>query len=364
MNLYINANTLTDTNIGSIGRMLINVIKAFEAFQDVKIILISDIKINSDILSSFGNVEKVLSRGQKNLNFNTFIMSYLPWMYKLLKKEQNNIDVFWEPQNYLLKSFSNFKTVVTIHDVFPLEPIANRNFIKRKIFFYFMKKTLINATYIQTPSEFTKNRIESFFYKANNIYSIHHGVETDIFSTRNHNESDIDYKYALFLGRISYWKGIDFLLDVAEEFYSKTSLKILLAGALVDNDLKIKIQDLEKKGVVEYLGFISDEYKNYLIANSKLFLYPSRYDGFGQPPLEAILQDKNVLVSNIPVLKEVTNNLGYYFQVDNKNDFILTALESFNEDSYQKEKMKKYVRHLNWKNYTINFYNDLLKGKR
>ena len=362
MNLYINANTLTDKNIGSIGRMLINVIKEFEEFSEIKITLISDIKIDANILNEFKNINNEIYRNKKNKNFNSFIISYLPWVYKILS-QQKDIDLFWEPQNYLLKSFSKFKTVVTIHDVFPLEPIANRNFIKRKLFSYFIKNTLTNTRYIQTPSNFTANRIKFFFNETKKIYTIHHGVETNIFSTRRDDENNINYNYALFLGRISYWKGIDLLLDVAEELHKNTSLKIVLAGALVDDTLKIKIQELEKKGIVKYLGFISDEYKNYLIEKADLFLYPSRYDGFGQPPLEAILKDKNVLMSNIPVLKEVTNNLGFYFQVDNKNDFILTALESLNGNREKNEKMKKYVQQLSWENYTLNFYNNFVKGK-
>jgi len=367
MDLFINANTLTSNITYSIGSIILNFLKKVNKLNvDINITLIVD---DESKLNQYNNLNKynIISFKHKINSFKDFILKYLPWVYN--KIEYYRPSYFWEPQTYLLRSFKHTKTIVTIHDLFSLEKVSKRSFYRKIIFKYFIKKTLENATFIQVPSNFTKDRINYFFNSKyeSKIFVIYHGIsniyslESNIKQQQNSKNDLVDERnFILFLGRISHWKGADFLLEVAEELYNKFKMKILLAGALGDRDLLPKIDYLEKKGFIKYLGFITEEQKLELLKKASIFVYPSRYDGFGMPPLEAILMGKKVLMSDIPVLREITKGLGVYFQVDNREDFFEKIKILLRNQAPTNIELIKHLKSLSWENFTKQFINNFI----
>jgi glycosyltransferase involved in cell wall biosynthesis len=365
MELFVNANTLTEEVLGSIGRMVFYTIPIFKQLcPNLKLILISDDIIPDSILEKI-KFDDVIYRKIKNKNFYFFLISYLPWVYEIVEKYKPNF--YWEPQNYLLRKFEKTKSVVTIHDVFPLEDIARRSFFRKFLFKKFIQITLENAAYIQVPSNFTKRRILYFFGEkySGKIKVIYHGVSTDIIPSQEGNKCICEYlknkkPFIFFVGRLSYWKGTDILLDVAERIKKEFGLNILLAGKIIDNQITRKIDKLLKDNIIDYLGYVSDEEKDCLMQNCEIFLYPSRYDGFGQPALEAILYNKKVLMSNIDVLKEVTNGLANYFDINNPYSSILDKLkELLQSDQANSPELISFVKSMTWQNYVIRLCNVL-----
>ena len=361
MELFVNANTLTEEVLGSIGRMVFYTVPIFKQLcPNLKLILISDDIIPDGILEKI-KFDDVIYRKIKNKNFYFFLISYLPWVYETVEKYKPNF--YWEPQSYLLRKFEKTKPVVTIHDVFPLEEIARRPFFKKFLFKKFIQITLENAAYIQVPSNFTKQRILYFFGEkySNKIKVIYHGVSTDIIPSQERNKCICEYlknkkPFIFFVGRLSYWKGTDILLDVAERIKKEFGLNILLAGKIIDDQITRKIDKLLKDNIIDYLGYVSDEEKDCLMQNCEIFLYPSRYDGFGQPTLEAILYNKKVLMSNIDVLKEVTNDLSNYFDINNPYSSILDKLrELLQSDQANSPELISFVKSMTWQNYAIRF---------
>lgn len=85
---------------------------------------------------------------------------------------------------------------------------------------------------------------------------------------------------------------------------------------------KINISDVELEEIkeitnIKMLGYISDEEMKFLLENCKAFIFPSLYEGFGLPPLEALSVGAKVLVMDIPVMKEVLGNSVQYIKQDN-----------------------------------------------
>jgi glycosyltransferase involved in cell wall biosynthesis len=363
MELFVNANTLAEEELGSIGRMIFFTVPLFKQFNpNLKLILISDNTIPDNILKKI-QFDDIIYRKKKSENFYFFLASYLPWVYEIVEKYKPNF--YWEPQNYLLKKFRKTKSIVTIHDVFPLEDIAKRPFFRKFLFKRFIQVTLENATYIQVPSNFTKQRILYFFGDkyCDKIKVIYNGVSTEIIPSQKRSKCICNYltnkkPFTLFIGRLSYWKGTDILLDVAEKIKKELGLNILLAGKIIDNEIARKINKLLKDNIIDYLGYVSDEEKYCLMQNCEIFLYPSRYDGFGHPALEAILYNKKVLMSNIDVLKEVTNGLAHYFDIRNPYNSILDKLKNLiQSDQANASELISFVKNMNWQNYVIKFCN-------
>ena len=364
MELFINANTLAEKELGSIGRVLFYTLQSFQELNpSLKLILISDNTISDNILKKI-KIDDIIYRNIYNRNFYNFLSSYLPWVYEVVEKYKPNY--YWEPQNYMLRKFQKTESIVTIHDIFPLEGIARRPFYKKYIFKHLIQLTLKNSSYIQVPSNFSKKRIEYYF---NNKYSDkikvnYNGVSIDKILSYKSNDSILQYienkkPFIFFVGRLSYWKGTDILLDLARDIKRNYGLNIVLAGKIIDNEIATKIDQLSKDNIIDYIGFVSDEEKDCLMKNCEIFFYPTRYDGFGLPVLEAILYNKKVLVSNIDIMQEVTNGLSNYFDINNPYSILNELNNLVQSDKTNDDELISFVKNMTWQNYAIKLLNIL-----
>lgn len=107
------------------------------------------------------------------------------------------------------------------------------------------------------------------------------------------------------LGSLSKMKNTKWVYKVAKENPDKL---FVLAGARP----KSYAEELTQPQNVILVGFVTDEEVKTLINNCKAFIYPSIYDGFGIPPLEALSQGAKVICSNAACLPEVYRNSVYY----------------------------------------------------
>ena len=101
------------------------------------------------------------------------------------------------------------------------------------------------------------------------------------------------------------------------------------------------------EGSIIFTGYLTDEDKNALYKNTRLFLFPSVFEGFGIPPIEATFNDAPVLVSKIEVLEEITCGLVNY--VDNP----LNQEEWLSKMINAHEKPEEHVKELFRKRYNL-----------
>src|SRR5206468_12439963 len=94
-----------------------------------------------------------------------------------------------------------------------------------------------------------------------------------------------------------------------------------------------QIDDAAAEGWLVHLGYVAEEDLPALYAGAALFIYPSIYEGFGLPPIEAMASGVPVVVANRSCLPEVCGDAVRYVDPDDDNDF-LTAIEEslFNSD--------------------------------
>ena len=117
--------------------------------------------------------------------------------------------------------------------------------------------------------------------------------------------------YLLFMGTIEPRKNLSRLLQAAE-LAGKRAGPLVIAGAhgWGSDEVAARIQSLRRAGRVTYLGYVPDSARPALINGARGFVYPSLYEGFGLPVLEAMACGVPVLASNVSSLPEVVGSAG------------------------------------------------------
>ena len=120
--------------------------------------------------------------------------------------------------------------------------------------------------------------------------------------------------YLLFVGSLEPRKNLVSLLNAFALLpnYLKKEFKLLLVGFKGWENVEIFRLLNKMKGHVEYLGYLGDEELAHLYRKATCFVYPSLYEGFGLPPLEAMACGCPVVVSNVASLPEVCGQAAYY----------------------------------------------------
>ncbi len=155
-------------------------------------------------------------------------------------------------------------------------------------------------------------------------------------------------EYYFTLGTRAPHKNIRWIYDYAQ----KHPNTIFVVSGFSDNHIYGKI-DVDIPENMKFLGYISDEELKSLMQNCRAFVFPSFYEGFGIPPLEALCMGTQVVASSIPVMHEIFGNTVHYIDPYNANiDLERLLLEPVElSDSV----LKKY----SWENGAICLYNEL-----
>jgi len=117
--------------------------------------------------------------------------------------------------------------------------------------------------------------------------------------------------YLLFMGTIEPRKNLLRLLQAVELAGNRTG-PLVIAGAdgWGSDEIASRIQSLRRAGRLTYLGYVPDNVRPALINGARGFVYPSLYEGFGLPVLEAMACGVPVLASNVSSLPEVVGDAG------------------------------------------------------
>lgn len=129
-------------------------------------------------------------------------------------------------------------------------------------------------------------------------------------------------QYYFTLGSLSKRKNLKWIARAA--CYNPQSL-FVISGQEISGLLPKELEQMHKLDNVIFTGRISDNQVKSLMTNSKAFIFPSYYEGFGIPPLEALSCGCRIVVSNIPCLKEIYKDAAIYIDCNNA-DINLDAL--------------------------------------
>ncbi|SHK06872.1 Glycosyltransferase involved in cell wall bisynthesis [Hathewaya proteolytica DSM 3090] len=293
--------------------------------------------------------------------------------------DQLKLDLYHIPQNGIgMPLNQNCPYIITLHDIIPckLPQTVSDKFLS--IFNKYMPSIIENAKAIITVSQFSKDDIaREFNYDKNHIHVTHLASE-EIYKPLNKSISksiikeqyNICSDYILYVGGFSPRKNI---LGLIEAFYTlkkryKTPIKLVIAGTkgLSYEIYKTRVHELSLDENVLFPGFIQLEHMPYLYNAAEFLAYPSLYEGFGLPPLEAMSCGIPVISSNITSIPEV---LGDAAKLINPMDFdeLSLAMEEMLTDKklyhhYKKLSLEK-AKNYSWEKTvqkTVKAYHDTL----
>lgn len=263
------------------------------------------------------------------------IIKKIPLLKKLIRKiivlktklYHPSYDLYWQPNAMPTENIKTNKTVTTVHDFsfmiyaefHPKERIAHleKNFMKN----------IHKSDMIITGSNFSKNEIlERLDFEEDQVRVIYHGIDHDLFKVYNTKDLVLDFelpeKFILTVGSIEPRKNLQGLLEAYSQLSQqiKKEYKLVLAGfkgwenkeimSLIDND----------KENIHYLGFVSDTELSMIYNLASLFVFPSYYEGFGLPVLEAMACGTPVVCSDSSSLPEVGGDCVVYCDAKSVDD--------------------------------------------
>ena len=220
------------------------------------------------------------------------------------------------------------KCVTTIHDIQAIHFPEYFSKLENIWFKLGWKTALKNSDVTVAISDYTKADLEKNFKKYNKIVRIYNPIvlndSTQIPFEQIKNEYNIEKdNYYYTVCSLLKHKNLITLINVMEKIVSKNinipnKLVISGVGGSQKEELINTIKEKKLENNVVLTKFVSNEDRNCLIRNSNIFLFPSLFEGFGMPPIEAMMLGSRVITTKCSSLYEVTKNKCMY--VDNPTD--------------------------------------------
>jgi len=293
-----------------------------------------------------------------------------------LLNSRNTVDLLHSP-HFVFPVLSTGKLILTIHDLTPLLfpdifSLKARLYMRTMIW---LSKFKVNK--IITVSQNTKNDlIKMFNYNPKKIKVIYNGVDNSYKIIENQDlikKIKDKYKtgkeFLLYVGNIKPHKNIPTLLKALEKINANSKLVIVGKKDKAYDEIFDIIDQYNLEDRVIFTGFVPDEDLILLYNAATLFVYPSLYEGFGLPPLEAMACGTPVITSNVSSLPEVVGNAA--ITVEPQNVFKLSkAINNVLENKNLQDKMiqegLKRAEQFTWEKTaidTIKVYEEVLDQK-
>jgi glycosyltransferase involved in cell wall biosynthesis len=236
--------------------------------------------------------------------------------------QRDEVDCFWSGSGLLPLVGVRARTVLTIHDL--VHKVAPETMDTRALWAtrLFFRLSVANASALVTNSEGTARRLEEYFgYKVAAI--VRPGLSRFFQSKSEYEIQQIlaDYKVTKpYLLAVATWeprKGLDLLI--------KAFLNMKAEGLVRDYRLVLvgergwkytAVADLVRRNsdAILSLGFVNDVALAGLYRGAEAFVFPSKYEGFGMPVLEARACGAAVITSDLPELREAGGEAGIYIE--------------------------------------------------
>ena len=325
------------------------------------------------LISYYSFLPKLNFKGKKRLY--SFLEERFPEKYPdfykvnqsrtIEKLEKGDFDIFHPTffDDYYLDHLNGKPYVLTVHDmIIELYPefINSPGFIKRK------KKLVDNAAHIIAVSENTKRDIVNVF-----------GTSADKVSVTYHASSLVDggdkpenlpNKYLLYVGdrRLGYKNFKFFIAAIQPILLENKELCIVCTG---DRFTTEENNYFEALGIQDQLKiiFVDDTQMFGLYKSAKMFIYPSYYEGFGIPILEAFQAQCPVVLSNGSCFPEVAGDAGMYFDSKSPEQLRFAVLSLLNNKELRQEIINKGTQRLqnfSWEKsalQTVEIYKEILR---
>ncbi len=278
-------------------------------------------------------------------------------------------DLFHFP-NFIIRPIKEGKAIATIHDVSFLrypqytEP-KNLKFLTSKI-----EETLLQANQIIVDSDFTKSELMSFFkIDSSRVHTIHLGIDPRFQPSQKQTAT----KKILFVGTIEPRKNLTNLFKAFDIFTKKMrgqNYQLIIAGMkgwLCEETFK-SLEKCQFKEKIQLLNYVDDHQLIQLYQEADAFVYPSFYEGFGLPPLEAMACGIPVIAAKRGSLPEVLGQAPVWIEPEDVEGLAKNIEKVVCDLDYKKTLIAagfSQVKNFNWRTtaeQTLNVYHKAMEA--
>ena len=260
---------------------------------------------------------------------------------------QEELGVF-EVANLPLVKAPTGKTILTIHDIRGLRPESG--LVERSLYKLLIERSVRSADHLVTVSEAMKNELLDLFPGVP-ISVIYNGLDPNQFEDIAEND--------LKAVRIKYGLPQEFVLAVGHFEKRKNYLRLVEAIALLRDrgrsiglviignnsgerqTIKDKVESINLSSSVTVLSGLDDSDVRCIYKLCSLFIFPSSYEGFGIPILEAMASNRPMVLSDLSVFREITQDRGIYFP-HNDVELMANAIERGLSSSSDRTQLVEY----------------------
>ncbi len=289
--------------------------KGWYAFQMIKHLL----ELNEDnayILYTdlpFADFEKY-----PHVQMKFFPPSALRWHLKVLQDVKKiKPDIYFAPSSFIVPALAPkwLKVVITVHDLvawlFPMRHNMKATFIERLT----LPRALKKGAYVTTVSENTKKDLIKIFKTKDEKIEVIPCAASEAFRAFSHqeiqkfrHEKNLPEKYLLAVGTLEPRKNMKTLIKCMSQIPADISLYIIGGKGWQYEEIfdEVKKNGLENR--IKFLGYVEEKELPLYYNAATCFIFPSLYEGFGIPPLEAMQCGCPVVCSNTSSLPEVVGD--------------------------------------------------------
>lgn len=273
----------------------------------------------------------------------------VPVPYHIFFKTRPDITQFF---NFTAPPGVKGKCVTVIHDMSYRSCPQTVRWKTRNWLRVSMKQTCRHVDHVITISEFSKKEIIKYLKVDPERITVvpsavdhqrYHTHYTEVQKQQVADKYKIKGKYFLYLGTIEPRKNLERLISAYARLYQekKDVPQLVLAGGRgwMCDGIYQKAEELHLGSHILFTGYVDQEDSPVLMSKAEAFVFPSLYEGFGMPPLEAMACGTPVIVSSAASLPEVVGDAGILIDPENENELYL-AMKKIMEDDACKDRLR------------------------
>ena len=240
--------------------------------------------------------------------------------------------------------------IITIHDLICLRHPSQHK--PQYLFFKFgLPRLLKKCRAVFCVSETTKNDVaQTYGYPKDRIFVVPNGVDRSAFSA-DPTARDCE-PYVLMVGARYSHKNVDEVLEMSDSWSKKYKLFVTSCTGAYREQLENLVASRGLQDRVKFLDYLSREELLRLYQGCSALLYPSKWEGFGIPPLEALACGSPVIASGIPVHREVLGDAAFFVELGDRSSWA-SAFEALGQEDEVARRMqasKVILDRFTWEN--------------
>ncbi len=290
-----------------------------------------------------------------NNNYSGYFWNDISTPPKYLNEKTN---IYHIPHNGIgMLSNKSTPTIITLHDIIPYKMPETVSDSYLRIFHKYIDTIIDNADGIITVSQYSKNDIATQFnYPKEKIFvthlsneEIYYPIDSSLCKNFIHRKYKIGDNFILYVGGFSPRKNITGLIEAFSNYINLSkdrNLKLVIAGkkGLSYSIYKKKVEDLKIENKVIFTGYIPVNHMPIFYNACEVFVYPSFYEGFGLPPIEAMACGTPVIASSLTSIPEIIGDAAYYINPHSIDEITSSLTKVLNNQDLKRNLIKKGLK--------------------